>query len=151
MKAWLRNCLDPMNLWHHSIAFNYWLLRVYRRWLWEPFLETWLFRKSNDGKKAATPSGTYTCLQCGDKANMALVFGNDEEPSFFCNMSCRYKHDLHVVIDRDSEGLRHRSQWGFAFPNNTAELRLRFFMLQSSSDCELHTLIHTFTFQKCPL
>ena len=109
MKAWFRNCLDPMNLWKHSITFNYWLLRVYKRWLWEPFLETWLFKKSDDGKKVATPSGTYTCLQCGDKTNLALVYGNDEEPGFFCNMSCRYKHDLHVVTDRHSEGLRHRS------------------------------------------
>ena len=43
---------------------------------------------------------------------MALVSynDNDEEPSFFCSMSCRYKHGLHVVIDRDSEGLRHLSE-----------------------------------------
>jgi hypothetical protein len=112
MKAWLRNFLDPMNLWHHSIAFSYRLLKVYRRWLWEPLLETWLSRKYNDGKNVATPSEIYTCLECGEEKNMALVSynDNDEEPSFFCSMSCRYKHGLHVVIDRDSEGLRHLSE-----------------------------------------
>ena len=110
MKAWFRNCLDPMNLWKHSIAFNYWLLRVYKRWLWEPFLETWLSKKADDGKKVATPSATYTCLQCGEKKNMALVVCNDVEPSFFCNISCSHKHSLQVVIDHDSDGLRHRSK-----------------------------------------
>jgi len=111
MKASLRNFLDPMNLWHHSIAFNYRLLQVYRRWLWEPLLENWFSRTSNDGKKVATPSETYTCLECGKEKNMALVSCNDdEEPSFFCSMSCRYKHGLQVGIDRDSEGLRHLSE-----------------------------------------
>jgi hypothetical protein len=112
MKAWLRNCLDPMNLWHQSIAFNYRLLRVYKRWLWEPFLETWLSPKTDHGRKKAAPIATYTCLQCGEKTNMALVSynDNDEEPNVFCSMSCRHKHVLHVVIDRDSEGLRHLSE-----------------------------------------
>jgi hypothetical protein len=128
MKAWLRSCLDPMNLWHRSIALNYWLLRVYKRWLWKPFLETWFSKKYDNGKTVAKPSGTYACLQCGEKKNMALVISNGVEPSFFCSMSCRYQHGLQVTIDSDSEGLRHRSTWGFTFPNNIAEFRPRIFL-----------------------
>jgi hypothetical protein len=41
---------------------------------------------------------------------MALVVCNDVEPSFFCNISCRDKHSLHVVLDQDSDGLRRRSK-----------------------------------------
>ena len=109
MKAWFRNCIDPMNLWKHSIAFNYWILRVYKRRLWEPFLETWLSKKSDDGKKVATPSVTYTCLQCGEKKNMVLVVCNDVEPSFFCSISCRRRHAFNVSIEQDSAELRHPS------------------------------------------
>lgn len=110
MKTWFRNYLDPLNLWRHSLALNYWFLRVYRRWLWKPFLETWLSKKSDYGKIGTTPSGTYTCLRCGEKKNMALVVRNDVEPSFFCSMSCSYKHGLNVSIDRDSGTLRYRSK-----------------------------------------
>ena len=63
-----------------------------------------------DGKKVATPSATYTCLQCGEKKNMALVVCNDVGSSFFCNISCSHKHSLQVVMDHDSDGLRHRSK-----------------------------------------
>ena len=39
---------------------------------------------------------------------MALVFYNDVGPGFFCSMSCRQKHGLHVVADRDSDVMGHR-------------------------------------------
>jgi hypothetical protein len=43
---------------------------------------------------------------------MALVFCNDEESTFFCSMSCRYKYALHVFADRDSDVMGHRSGGG---------------------------------------
>ena len=110
MKAWFRNYLDPMKLWRYSLEFNYYFLRVYKRSVWDPLLKTWLSEKSAHRKKRAKPSVSYTCLHCGEKRNMALVFRNDAGPGFFCSMSCKQKHDLHLVADLDSEVIGHRSK-----------------------------------------
>jgi len=127
MKAWFRNYLDPLNLWRYSLVLNYSFLRVYKRWVWDSLLKTWLSEKPIHRKKRAIPSGSYTCLHCGEKKNMALLFCNDVEPGFFCSMSCRQKHGFHVVTDRDSDVIGHRSKWGCTFPKQHGGVRLCFF------------------------
>ena len=109
MKAWLRKHLHPMDLWGYSLACSYWFLRVCKRWLWNPFLENWLSNNLEDAKKTAQPSGTYTCLQCGEEKNIAFVVCDNVEPSFFCSLSCRHRHALNASIEHDSAELRHPS------------------------------------------
>ena len=41
---------------------------------------------------------------------MALVFYNDVGPGFFCSMSCKQKHGVHVVTGRNSDVKVHRSK-----------------------------------------
>ena len=110
MKAWFRNYLDPLNLWRYSLVCSYSFLRVYKKRVWDPLLKTWLYEKPAHSKKRAKPSGSYTCLHCGEKKNMALVFYNDVGPGFFCSMSCKQKHGVHVVTGRNSDVKVHRSK-----------------------------------------
>ena len=109
MKAWLSNLLYPLNLWSHSLACSHWLLRVYQRWLWDPFLENWLSNEPRIADHIASQSTFYTCVQCGRKKAMALVGGVDKKPSFFCSVPCRDEYALSAAPQQDSDKTQHPS------------------------------------------
>jgi hypothetical protein len=106
MKAWLSNLLYPLNLWRYSLACCHWCLRVYQRWLWEPFLENWLANDPKAAKDKGPQSRFYTCVQCGRKKSMALVVFDDVQTSFFCSVMCRDKYSLCATSQLDSDELQ---------------------------------------------
>jgi len=109
MKAWFRNYLDPLNLWGYSLAFNYWFLRVYQRWLWEPFLDKLL---SNDSKVVADKSGysrSHICVQCEKRVKLALVTKWDNRINFFCSIECKNKWGYFIALEEDFDSTQQPS------------------------------------------
>ena len=109
MKARLSRFLYPLNLWRYSLACCHWFLRVYQRWLWDPFLEDWLSTNSEAAENEGLQSEVYTCVECGKEKKLALVVCEDVEPYFFCSLVCRERHALSVAPEQESNELGHPS------------------------------------------
>jgi hypothetical protein len=109
MKAWLWNLLYPLNLWRGALTYCHWFLRTYQRWLWEPFLESWLSDNPKVAESKAPQSHLYTCVQCGSKKSIALIVRRDMGPSFFCSVTCRDQHALSATLNPDSDKVQQPS------------------------------------------
>ena len=109
MKAWLWNLLYPLNLWRCLLACSHWFLRLYQRWLWDPFLEKSLSSKPRAARNRVQQSTLYTCAQCGSKKSIALIVRQDVGSSFFCSVTCRDRYIPSASSQKDSDRMRQPS------------------------------------------
>ena len=111
MKAWLWHLLYPMNLWSRFVVYSGSLLKLYNKWMWQPFLEKFLSNNLKVARDRTECSTNYTCVQCGKRVKLALVTHWDNRTNIFCSAGCKDKWAEPDLQGEESEFLPQSFTW----------------------------------------